>query len=419
MLKPEYKQNKTNKKTITGVIVGAFLLFAILEIGLVVFDHFSKNSPDKSSYFFKDSMAVYGEADMNGVVKYGIIDKKGNVVIESGYDAVIPLGENRIGVAKEEKGKRKYAIKTTADEKITDFVYDEIRSYSGKVVAVKENGKWGYADTKGKYTIAPAFDRVHSFSEGVASVEKNGKWFFIDKNGKRISKESFEEAGNLKKGIARVKKDGKWGYIDVNFKWLVKPVYDEARDFEGGFAAVCKNGKWGFTDTSFKKIISPQYTFVRNFKNGIAAVADKDGNWGYITTDGSVVVGHNEEFSKAGDFSSSNRAAVYSKSDGKWSYINSEGKYIVKSRYSYAGDFFEGLAPVSEDGKKYTYINFEGKDILQKTYAHTSDFYGDGYSVIKTNDGKCFAINKKGIPFSDETYDALISGNDLKFFLTK
>ena len=416
MIKPTFKSEKTSKKTILALIVGAFLLFALLEIGLVIFEHYSKSAPDKSNFFFKDDMAVFGERGKNGNTKYGIVHKKGNIVVKANYEAALPLGEDRIGVRLTNGNKRKYAILSAESKKITDFEFDEIRRYSGKVIAAKKNGKWGYLDTEGKITIDYRFENVHSFSEGVASVEENGKWFFIDKKGNKISKMTFEEAGNLKKGLARVKKDGKWGYIDVNFNWLTKPCYDDARDFADGLAAVCKNGKWGFVDTKFKEVIEPRYKIAKDFKNGLAPVANDKGQFGYINSEGTVVIPFNENIWDANHFSTSNRAAVCN-SSGMWNYINSEGTYEDKPEYLWAGKFHGSIAPVQyAHNRKYTFINIDMQPILEGYYPYISDFCEDGYCLIKNDSGRWFVINKKGIPLFENEYDELISGNDMKWF---
>lgn len=410
---------KSNKKTVLWVIIIALILFSVIEIGIVLYDQFVKNISHQNNNFFKDELAIYGNCDKSGKLRYGLIDEDGKIIIKAAYEAILPLGEERAAIAETKNDKKLYGILTTDGKKITDAKYEEIRRYSGKLLAVKQKGTWGFVDTEGNWVIKPVYQEVHSFSEGVASVKKNGKWFFIDKKSKMISKETFEAAGNLKRGIARVKKDGKWGYIDVNFNWLVKPQYDAARDFSGGLAAVCKNGKWGYIDNEFKEVIPPKFHYARNFKNGLAAVANANGKYGYISTEGKTIIKYNKDYDFAGDFSSSNRAAVFSESTGMWNYITSQGVYIGKTSYKYAEEFRKNIAPVSQNGKDYTYIDIKGNSVLKETYAHISRFYDDGYSLIKTHDGKWFAINDKGIPLTDEKYDSLISGNNLKWFLNQ
>ena len=178
------RQTKSNKKTILGFIIGALVIFSVIEIGLVLYDHFVKNVSSKSNSFFSDELAVYGEADKGGKLRYGLIDEDGKIVIKASYDAILPLGEDRAAIKETENDAASYGIITTEGKKITDTKYEEVRRYSGKFLAVKYEGKWGFIDAEGKAVIKPTYEEVHSFSEGVASVKKNGKWFFIDKKSK-------------------------------------------------------------------------------------------------------------------------------------------------------------------------------------------------------------------------------------------
>lgn len=415
------KGNKTNKKAVITAVVIIMLLFGMVEVGILLFDHFSKNTPNKSNYLFKDNMVVYGVNSSQKGMQYGILNKKGKVLIEAKFDAVIPLGENRMGIAKITEAEKSYAIADIKGNMLTEFEFSSLKRFSGEVAAVFHGGKWGYIDTNGKWAVKPVFDNAHSFSEGVASVSKNGKWFFIDKKGKNISKDSFDAAGSLKRGVAKVKKDGKWGYIDVTFNWLIKPRYDMVRNFSGGLAAVCKNGKWGYIDSNFKEVIKPQYKTAKDFKNGLAPVANDEGYFGYINSEGKLVIPYKEQIINANHFSSSNRAAVWGFGTYPcWNYINSEGKFMDKPVYSWAGDFYGSIAPVCYlHNQKYTFINIDMKPITDSYYKYISNFYEDGYCLIQNDQNKWFAINKKGIPILQKEFDEIISGNDIKWFLNK
>jgi hypothetical protein len=74
------------------------------------------------------------------------------------------------------------------------------------LVRIKRNGKWGYADKKGKIIIKPEYDGAMPFDKGVGMVcvgciEKcvensnceyhffdGGIWYFLDRHGKVIEK---------------------------------------------------------------------------------------------------------------------------------------------------------------------------------------------------------------------------------------
>lgn len=57
---------------------------------------------------------------------------------------------------------------------------------SGSAFAVRENGKWGYADETGKYVLTPQFEGAVPLKEGFAQVRVNGTLGHLDKAGKYV-----------------------------------------------------------------------------------------------------------------------------------------------------------------------------------------------------------------------------------------
>jgi hypothetical protein len=77
------------------------------------------------------------------------------------------------------------------------------------------------------------------------------------------------------------------------------------------------------------------------------------------------------------------------------SYIDKEGKNIFNQKFSYAGDFHEGLAHVKRHYKSF-YIDKNGQDVFKQTFDKEEDF--DGESARVKIDGKYFYIDKNGHP---------------------
>lgn len=115
---------------------------------------------------------------------------------------------------------------------ITDFIYDEIGSYSEGLMAVKKNNKWGYVDKKGKiiipieydaswnhyqlYTDSGLKDYCYAACEGYASLRKGKLWELRDTNGKLVIPSGiFETILPVYRNQCWVKKDGKWGVIEL------------------------------------------------------------------------------------------------------------------------------------------------------------------------------------------------------------
>ena len=64
---------------------------------------------------------------------------------------------------------------------IVPLVYDDIKSSSEGLVAVKNKGKWGFVNHDGKEVIPCKYDEVESFSEDFAVVRIKNNYGYIDK----------------------------------------------------------------------------------------------------------------------------------------------------------------------------------------------------------------------------------------------
>lgn len=126
----------------------------------------------------------------------GIMDEKGNVVVEPIYRSIENFSEGRCAFTENESGKCGYF-----DENwnvVIEPVYKKASSFSEGLASVADsNAKYGYIDNSGNVVIDFTYDMGSDFSNGVATVElfeegyndhtfwKSGK---IDKSGNVIEK---------------------------------------------------------------------------------------------------------------------------------------------------------------------------------------------------------------------------------------
>jgi hypothetical protein len=62
------------------------------------------------------------------------------------------------------------------------------RFVANGLARIKENGKWGYINTKGDVVISPRFEEVTDFDvNGVAVVKENGKYIYINAQGQTVN----------------------------------------------------------------------------------------------------------------------------------------------------------------------------------------------------------------------------------------
>lgn len=155
------------------------------------------------------------------------------------------------------------------------------------LIAVKMNGKWGYADKYGNIIIKPQFDLAYPFSKGMAIVKLNNKLGYINESGKFIINPKFKrispdcinkllytcDSWNFDNGYVIVAdENNKFGTIDKAGNYIIKPQFDEMKHFSEGLAAVKLNGKWGYIDTTGEIVIKPQFNKAGQFFRGIAEV---------------------------------------------------------------------------------------------------------------------------------------------------
>lgn len=170
-------------------------------------------------------------------------------------------------------------------------------SESSGYVPVKVDGVWKYLGKDGSY-LPGEYEEAGCFYEHKAAVKQGDAWFFIDEQGNAGS-EKYEEIGldlygNYQQGdVILAKKDGAYHLYDSKFE----PIGDfSCEDMDvcinNNLIAFEQNGKWGYVDTEGKVVVEPQYEKAKSFSNGMAAVCDENGRWGFLDSRYKLAVGY-------------------------------------------------------------------------------------------------------------------------------
>jgi len=89
---------------------------------------------------------------------------------------------------------------------------------------------------------------------------------------------------------------------------------------------------WGLIDDQGKLILKPNYAWINEFDEGYqwpVNVQNREGKWGYVAADGSIV--HEIELEQAQAFSKDGFARF--KKNEKWGFIRADGSYLVSPSY--------------------------------------------------------------------------------------
>ena len=261
--------------------------------------------------FFRNTGIIIGEKQYQGVItKDGSVEKKNPL---TGDHIVIPSSFQDAWFPKE------------------------------GLLAIKKDGKFGFANEYFNIIIPNKFTKVESFSNGWGKVWQNKYWAFIDKKGRffgKIQSSYYDLAIQLKQKLFIVEKNEKWGIIALNgniilpinynyFKPSRTNFFNYPSDFEKGnfdfiifsndtchtiyctyndeiragfesvvicedSIAVKKDGKYGFIGKDGRNITPIIYQNLKPFKNGFAAL-QKENKWGLIDIEGNIVLAFDYE----------------------------------------------------------------------------------------------------------------------------
>ena len=179
--------------------------------------------------------------------EYGYLDKDGKVVIqEQFYDASSFAGG--IAVVLEKKGDEyRYGIIDKKGNLLVDFQKKSLKNLGeGRVSFYNSStGKYGMMDKNGNEIVSAKYDDSWPFTCGLANVVKNGKWGYINTKGEEVIPCRYHDAGYFYDDVADVQKseDSRWEIIDKKGESLITLKENEimADFFINGLGLVCKS----------------------------------------------------------------------------------------------------------------------------------------------------------------------------------
>ena len=125
----------------------------------------------KFNYDYAGKMDKYGYASVagknkQGEMKYGLIDRKGNLVIDYQYDK--PIYYDPSGVLQANKNGVGYYVNINNEQILNGLKFEETMNFSEGLAPVKMNGKWGFIDKNGSEVIPCIFKDLTKFYNGIS-----------------------------------------------------------------------------------------------------------------------------------------------------------------------------------------------------------------------------------------------------------
>lgn len=216
---------------------------------------------------------------------------------------------------------------------ITDFIYEDMGSYSDGLIAVKKEGKWGYINENGEEIIPCEYDDSWNYftgkynfndygndldftdfaygaSDGYVNLKHGDTWLLVDTKGNTVIPEyTFEKILPVYEDKCFVLKDGKWGVIQLtDYDSSSKQEVDKVnkKDFQSyvGNKNVLYFIKEDFDNDGKKEAfgISGDSTLEEDFPTVQIYFISHDGNIKFIEETYGFIQEHNKNlFLKAGN----------------------------------------------------------------------------------------------------------------------
>lgn len=174
--------------------------------------------------------------------------------------------------------------------------------------------------------------------------------------------------------------------------------YDYIDQFSDGFAAVKQDGLWGFIDTDGNVVVPLKYQEVFPYQDGLAVV--RLGRlYGYVNSLGEEVI--KPQYDLAESFSEGYGIV----SDGeKMGAINPQGDVVIPLEYDTMGSFTEGAAVVAKNGS-YNFVRPNGSTVIPGPTMRYAESYRSGIAYVETLTGMCYYVNQKGNFLFYKQYD--------------
>jgi hypothetical protein len=314
--------------------------------------------------------------------RYGLVDLKGNIVVENEWERPSSIASEGIVRVKNKDGKYEYYTVDKNPKKIGAKYKDATLFSEGLAAVVNEKGFIHYIDKEGNIKF---------------ELPDDGKGSPIQK------------AGIFSEGLARFQNsENLWGFIDKEGKVVIKPRYDYVRNFKEGLAMVerynitTSEKTIGFINKEDVEVIpiTDRYTAFDDFSKGLAACTDKNSKdeWGYIDKKGDKVIEINKVRVATMPFRTDGHAAFF---DGSyWGLIDKSGKIVVNPRFdNLLSYYYNGLGPYKNNSNEIGFINSDREEAIKCQYEEVLPFFA---STTVVKDRYYIFIDKEGKPASNK-----------------
>lgn len=414
---------KKNKKVIICAIIISIIILVIA--GTTVYKH----AKGKSSDYELEKIDVWTYLPIVENEKMGVIDNKGNVVIEPNYNNIqIPNPTKDVFICSNENETK--IVNAKGEEKFKNF--EEVSAiqlkelateipYEKSVLKYKENGKYGIINFDGKKITKAIYNNISNlpYKEGELLVEKDGKYGVISILGKNIlpiqykeiKVDEYYEAENAYRYSGYIvgndtDKGTMYKYINYKTNIETKSEYQDIKrivDYEDKdkfYLIYEKDNKYGVIEDE-NTIINNEYDNIEYDNLNQLFIVKKDGKYGIVKLNGETLISClYDEIDIEGIY-------IYALKNEEQTIFNTSGEKIEDQKYKSVYNVENTNYKITiNDENKYGVLDENNNSIISNNYFYIG-YLGNNYFVVSGQNGKNGIIDNKGDVILDTKYDTI------------
>ena len=377
--------------------------------------------------------------------KYGVINKKGDIVIHPEYtNVIIPNPQKAVFVCYDENNNTK-VLNQNNEQIFSEYTQLEpiklknIASdlmYEKNLLTYEQDEKQGLINLEGKVVAKPIYESIEGlpYKEGELLVKLEGKYGVVNNKGNYLvdpdydqiavdnyttEEEGYKHAGYI---VSNTTENGyRYGYVDVDGNVLLEPEYTEVsriinvKDDDNIYLVVAQNGQYGMIKNQ-EQIIENEYQSISYNSESNTLTLEKTKRYGVATLDGKIVIP--VEFAQ---IDSTGKNIYATDVDGNVKVYQEDGNpaeiesnvYILET-----GNENYQIKIDNTQGSVYSILNKDGEQITTQNYSYINYLY-DNYFIVSVTGGKVGVINDKEEPIIEIQYDSIEKVEGTDYIITR
>lgn len=364
----------------------------------------------------------------------------------SAFQALVPYSDSaeRVTGVQEKIKARDYA---TADQAEQDGDYAAaLTGFTALGDYLDSAERAAAVQDKGNYALGLQYANSGDFSKAYELFAALGDYEDSAEKAYALGVTTFANVRDRYNGVAAFEFHGLWGVINVNTNTTVSPYWDEIGYFnEHGLAKVKKGSQYGYIDTQGKVVVPCQWYDVSEYHDGMCVVVTSTASpnstsyynylFGLFDSEGNEIspaqwrtLGSSSNYFWNPGRWDYNTAYIYAPTfsdgkikvqnpDGLWGFIDEQGQLVGSVEWRNIDDFSEGLAAVTDSNSKVGFIDGEGNVVIKPQYDATRSFH-EGLAAVRVGSYWRYIDQSNNVVISSNYTDAnSFSGGKADVFL--